>query len=130
MNEAGTMSLEWSVDHSQRRVSATLSQSTTEQELYEFLGEIIADGAMAYPKIFDAGAATQWISPGRIGPIAATATLYSRMGLGPVGPLAIVVSDEKAHARAQEYARLADATRPVRIFGDTAEAEAWLASLD
>src|SRR2546423_14799669 len=124
------MSLEWSVDHTRRRVIATLSKSTTEQELYDFLGELIGEGAMAYPKMFDASAATQWINPGRIGPIAATAKLYSRMGLGPVGPLAIVVSGEKANARAREYAVLADATRLVRIFGDKAEAEAWLASLD
>src|SRR5436190_10421218 len=82
-----TMSLDWSVDHTRRRVTATLRKSTTEQELYEFLGELIGEGAMAYPKIFDAGAATQWINPARIGPIAATARLYSRMGLGPVGPL-------------------------------------------
>ena len=124
------MSLDWSVDHTRRRVIATLSKSTTEQELYDFLGELIGEGAMAYPKLFDAGAATQWINPGRIGPIAATAKLYSRMGLGAVGPLAIVVSGDKANARAREYAQMSDATRLVRIFGDKAEAEAWLASLD
>src|SRR4051812_26047891 len=121
------MPLDWSVDHTRRRVTATLRKSTTEQELYEFLGELIGEGAMAYPKLFDAGTATQWINPGRIGPIAATAKLYSRMGLGPVGPLAIVVSSEKANARAREYALLSDGTRLVRIFGDKADAEAWLA---
>jgi hypothetical protein len=123
------MSLDWSVDHTGRRVTATLSKSTTEQEMYEFLGEIIAEGAMPYGKLFDAGAATQWIDPGRIGPIAATARLYSRMGLGPVGPLAIVVSGERASARAKEYALLSDATRKVRIFASRADAESWLASM-
>lgn len=123
------MSLDWSVDHSKRRVVATLDRSTTEEEMYRFLGELIADGAMPYAKIFDATAATKWITATRIGPIAATAKLYSRMGLGPVGPLAIVVSDQKAGARAKEYALLSDATRAVRIVGSKADAEAWLDSI-
>jgi len=84
---------------------------------------------MAYGKIFDARAATRWITPSRVGPIAATARLYDRMGLGAVGPLAIVVVDEAARARAEEFARLSDATRAVRIFADHQQAQAWLASL-
>src|SRR5215212_2364735 len=110
------MPLEWSVDHAKRRVTATLSTSTTEQEMYHFLGEVIAEGAMPYAKLVDASAAMRWIAPNRIGPIAATTRLYNRMGLGPVGPLAIVVSGDKANARAREYALLSDATRLVRIF--------------
>jgi hypothetical protein len=122
------MTLDWSIDHGRRRVVATLQRTTTEEEMYRFLGEVIAEGAMPYGKIFDARAATRWITPSRIGPIAATARLYDRMGLGTVGPLAIVVADEAANARAQEFARLSDATRAVRIFSDLEQAEAWLAS--
>jgi hypothetical protein len=51
------------------------------------------------------------------------------MGLGPVGPLAIVVSSDKAAKRAKEYAALADATRQVRIFTSNADANSWLDSL-
>lgn len=122
------MALDWSIDHGRRRVVATLQRTTTEEELYRFLGEVIAEGAMPYGKIFDARAATRWITPSRIGPIAATARLYDRMGLGTVGPLAVVVADEAANARAQEFARLSDAARAVRIFTDPEQAEAWLAS--
>ena len=122
------MTLDWSIDHDRRLVMTTLRRSTTEEELYRFLGEVIGQGAMPYGKIFDASAATQWITPSRIGPIAATARLYDRMGLGPVGPLAIVVSGEKAVARAREFALLSDANRVVRIFSSRDEAHAWLAS--
>jgi hypothetical protein len=122
------MTLDWSIDHGRRRVVATLQRTTTEEEMYRFLGEVIAEGAMPYGKIFDARTAVRWITPSRIGPIAATARLYDRMGLGTVGPLAIVVADEAANARAQEFARLSDATRAVRIFTDLEQAEAWLAS--
>ena len=124
------MSLDWSIDHGRRLVMATLRLSTTEEEMYRFLGEVIAAGAMPYGKMFDASAATQWITPSRIGPIAATARLYDRMRLGPVGPLAIVVSGERATARAREFAEMSDASRVVRIFSSRDEAQAWLATLD
>ena len=124
------MTLDWSIDHGRRLVFATLEQSTSEEELYRFLGEVIGEGAMAYGKIFDASTATRWITPSRIGPIAATARLYGRMGLGPVGPLAIVVAGERAAARAREFALLADASRAVRIFTGRDAAEAWLGAID
>jgi hypothetical protein len=123
------MPLRWSIDHERRRVVATLLQTTTEQEIYEFLGEVIGAGAMPYGKLFDATAAVRWITASRVGPLASTARLYSRMGLGPIGPLAIVVADARAIARAQEYAVMSDAaTRQARIFASVAEAEAWLDS--
>jgi hypothetical protein len=120
------MSLDWSIDHDRQRVIATLRRNTAEEELYRFLGEIIAEGAMPYAKIFDATAAAQWISDSRVGPIAATARLYDRMGLGPVGPLAIVVADDKAVARAREFAQASVAGRSVRLFASRDEAERWL----
>ena len=123
------MPLHWNIDHRRRRVAATLLTTTDEQEMYAFLGEVIAQEAMPYAKIFDGTNATRWISPGRIGPIAATTRLYSRMGLGPVGPLAIVIAGQRATERAEEYVLLSDAARLVRIFGHREEAEAWLASL-
>jgi hypothetical protein len=123
------MPLHWTIDHSKRRVAATLLTTTDEQEMYAFLGEMIAQGAMPYGKIFDGTNATRWISPERIGPIAATTRLYSRMGLGTVGPLAVVIAGPRATERAKEYVLLSDALRLVRIFGHVDEAEAWLVSL-
>ena len=57
---------------------------------------------MPYAKIFDATNPTRWIAPDRIGPIAATSRLYSRMGLGPVGPLAIIIDGQRATERAED----------------------------
>jgi hypothetical protein len=122
------MPLHWKIDHSRRRVTATLLTTTSEPEMYAFLGEVIAQDAMPYGKIFDGTQATRWISPDRVGPIAATTRLYSRMALGPIGPLAIVIAGQRATARAEEYVLLSDAARRVRIFGHVDEAEAWLAS--
>jgi hypothetical protein len=123
------MPLYWTIDHAAKLVRATLRATVTEQELYNFLGEVIAQGAMPYPKIFDGTEAIRWISASRIGPIAATTRLYSRMDLGPVGPLAIVIAGHKASERAKEYVLLSDAKRVVRIFRDIDDAESWLASL-
>jgi len=120
------MALDWDIDHSKRLVAATLRRGTTEEDIYRFLGEVIAEGAMPYGKIFDVSEASKWVTPNRIGPIAATARLYARMRLGPVGPLAIVVSGEKGKARDREVALLADAGRAVRIFATRDEAHAWL----
>src|SRR6185503_638165 len=49
-----TMPLHWNIDHHRRRVSATVLESTTEQEMYDFLGDVIAADAMPYAKLFDA----------------------------------------------------------------------------
>jgi hypothetical protein len=117
------MSLDWSVDHDRRRVFATLRRNTTEEEMYRFLGEVIAQGSMPYAKLFDATAATRWIAQDRVGPIAATARLYDRMGLGPVGPLAIVVADDTL---VRELTPASGANRAVRLFASRDEAERWL----
>lgn len=123
------MPLHWNIDHDRQRVSATLLETTTEQEMYDFLGEVIGAGAMPYAKLFDATRAIKWITPNRIGPIASTARLYGRMRLGPIGPLAIVVQGAQANKRAEEYALLSDASRLVRIFEKLEKAESWLSSL-
>lgn len=123
------MALDWNIDHGRRLVVATLQRSTTEEEMYRFLGEVIGQGAMPYGKIFDARTATRWITPSRTGPIAATARLYDRMALGPVGPLAIIVVDDRAGARVRDFALLSDARRAVRIFDDIDQAQAWLAGI-
>ena len=123
------MPLRWHIDHPRCRVTATPLKTTSEQEMYDFLGDVIAQGAMPYAKLFDASAAVRWIKPNRIGPIAATAQLYGRMGLGPVGPLAIVVADNAATRRAEEYAKIADAVRLARVFEREDDAEAWLQAL-
>jgi len=120
------MTLDWSMDHGRRRVVAMLRRSTTEEDIYRFPGVVIAEGAMPYGKILDASEATKWVTHNRIGPLVATARLYARMGLGAVGPLAIVVSDEKGKVRACEFARLGDASRAVRVFTTRDEAQAWL----
>ena len=122
----GQMSLDWSIDHARRRVIATVRRNTAEEDVYRFLGEVIAENAMSYAKIFDASSATQWITDSRVGPIAATARLYDRMGLGPVGPLAIVVTDGRALERALQFAQAAIASRRVRLFASRDEAERWL----
>jgi hypothetical protein len=122
------MPLHWTIDHDRRRVTATMLKTTTEQEVYDFLGEVIGAGAMPYAKLIDATAATKWITTERVGPLAATARLYSRMRLGPIGPLAIVAVTPQAGKRAEEYAALSDAARRVRIFDSIDKAEAWLSA--
>jgi hypothetical protein len=123
------MPLHWNIDHDRQRVSATLLESTTEQEIYDFLGDIIAADAMPYAKLFDATRANKWIAIGRVGPIASTARLYARMRLGPIGPFAIVARGLRGRQRAKEYALLSDAVRLVRVFDKVRQAEAWLSSL-
>jgi hypothetical protein len=123
------MPLQWNLDHARRRVSATVLESTTEQELYNFLGDVIAADAMSYAKLFDATRANKWIDMGPVGPIASTVRLYARMRLGTIGPLAIVAKGRRAAQRAAEYALLSDAVRLVRMFDEVGQAEAWLSSL-
>lgn len=122
------MPLRWRIDHPARRVAATLLDTTSEAEMYDFLGEVIAQGAMPYGKLFDVAANLSWLIPTRVTTIAATARLYTRLGLGPIGPLAIVLSSATARKPREECALLADAMRQVRVFRRHNDAEAWLRS--
>jgi len=106
-----------------------LLPTTSEEEMYDFLGEVVAEGAMPYAKLFHASAAVRLFAPNRIGPVTATARLYARMGLGPVGPLAIVVADKTACRRALEHGMISDGIAPVQFFGREDDAEAWLQTL-
>lgn len=128
-HERTTMPLDWQIDHSTQRVTAVLRKTTSEQDLYDFLGEVIAEGAMPYAKLLDVSSAVRSMATSRIGPIASTTRLYSRMGLGSVGPLAIVVATSAGRKTAEEYVLLSDALRLVRIFTHKREAEAWLQNL-
>ena len=122
------MPLRWRIDHAARRVTATLLETTSESEMYDFLGEVIAQGAMAYGKLLVAPAGIPWTTPGSVGPFAATARLYGRMGLGPIGPLAILVDSTAAQKRLEAGALLSGAKQPVRVFRRQRDAEAWLAA--
>jgi hypothetical protein len=124
------MSITWDVDHHKRFVVAELRGKTTEEELYSFLGTLIGERVMDYGKLIDATAADGWLEPAKIQAIAKTTNLYSRMKLGPVGPLAIVVNHHKQEARAREYIALSGvAERRVSLFGNRPDAEGWLAEL-
>ena len=85
---------------------------------------------MDYGKVFDASHAERWLEPAKIQAIAHTANLYSKMKLGPIGPLAIVVTENRQQVRAREYISLsANTERKVALFADRANAELWLAGL-
>src|SRR4051812_33335482 len=99
------MALDWEVDHPKRLIAATLHKDTTELEIYEFLGEVIAQGAMPYGKIIDASSGPR-IAVSKVGPVAATMKLYERMGLGPIGPLALIVANGETSALAKNYVSL------------------------
>jgi len=123
------MPLRWHIDHRRRRVEATLPTTTSEEEMYDFLGEVVAEGAMAYAKLFHASAAARSITLNRIGPVAATARLYSRMGLGTAGPLAIVVSDEPPSRCPRVINMGSEEVGLVRFFEREDDAEVWLQTL-
>jgi hypothetical protein len=122
----GRMPIRWHIDHAGRRVSATLLAPTSEEEMYDFLGEVVAEGAMPYSKLIHVSAAVRSIALSRIGPVAATARLYRRMGLGAVGPLAIVVSGKVGTRQTEELSSTSEPVGLVRLFGREDDAELWL----
>jgi hypothetical protein len=122
------MPLRWTIDHRTKLVTAEVTGAITVDELYDYLGSLIANLAMPYPKIFDVSGATDWIPEDSMRAIAHTIGLYAKMKLGAVGPLAIVVG-EAGVERAKQFVRTVDARRPVRLFREVNEARSWIDSL-
>lgn len=90
------------------------------------MGDVIAQGAMPYIKIFDMLGATALVGAKRLADVGATVRLYDKMELGKIGPLAIVGASDKSLVQAMAFLDAATARRPVRLFSTNEDACAWL----
>ena len=116
----------WRIDHDQRLVRATGSDSVTMADIMGYLAEVAAAGGMPYGKFIDARFTTLDLNASDVRHLSEAVKHYAMQG--PLGPIAILVDVEMTAFVAELFQqRTADRNRPLRIFRAEDEALAWLA---
>ena len=123
------MPLQWTIDHETRFVEVSADGAFTPADVKTYLDEVAAAGAMPYAKLFDISKVASGFTAAELEALGRSIRQYAIDGYGPLGPLAIVVSEADIRAQAARYADAAGSNRPLRIFRDRAQAEAWLRGL-
>jgi hypothetical protein len=116
--------MEWKIDHAKRLVTVVCQGSVRRVDIEDYLDKVVVAGALPYAKIFDASHATAALDDADMMALGARIRAYD--GISEMGPLAIVATELESENRARQFAALAGANRPVRIFNSAAAAERWL----
>jgi hypothetical protein len=117
------MPLHWTIDSSERLLTVVADGDITRSDADAFL-EVLEGGFVAYRKLFD----------GTKGETSMTGEDFMAIGAriraghlkGPVGALAVVLSQDKAKLVSRVLGIMATARRPMRLFEDVEEARRWI----
>jgi hypothetical protein len=120
------MPVQWTVSHPTRLVIAVAKDELLLQDIEDYLEGIVAAGALSYRKIFDTTGAVGSLSEDDL--MALGARIRAYIGIGPIGPLAIVASTDRSYGQARMFTALAEADRPIKIFRELHAARRWLDS--
>jgi hypothetical protein len=121
------MPLHWTIDATNRLVTAVAQGDVTSQDVDAYLTAMADSGAMTYRKLFDGSEGETAMGPDDM--LALGVRFRDFHAQGPVGPLAVVVPDSKADLVARVLGILATADRPMRVFRTVAPARRWIESL-
>jgi hypothetical protein len=120
------MPIYWTIDSRHQFVVVTAEGDVSRADADDYLDAIEGGGALAYRKLYDARAGNVVMNHDEMMEIAVRLRSYHHR---PVGPLAIVLSDDKAEAAARVLGILASADRPIKLFISLAPARRWIDSL-
>jgi hypothetical protein len=120
------MPIYWTIDSKQQLVVVTAEGDVSRADADDYLDAIEGGGALAYRKLYDARAGNVVMNHDEMMEIAVRVRSYHHR---PVGPLAIVLSDDKAEAAARVLGILATADRPIKLFTSLAPARRWIDGL-
>ncbi|TAJ32504.1 MAG: STAS/SEC14 domain-containing protein [Reyranella sp.] len=117
------MPIHWTIDSSERLLTVVAEGDVTRSDADAFL-EVLEGGFVAYRKLFD----------GTNGETSMTGEDFMAIGAriraghlkGPVGALAVVLSQDKAKLVSRVLGIMATARRPMRLFDDVEEARRWI----
>jgi hypothetical protein len=118
------MPIQWTISKPAKLVVAVCKGPVTRQDIEGYLDAIVVADVMAYRKIFDATQAEAGPSNADMMELGARIRAYATVG--GMGPLAIVASTPESFERAQLFAALSEARRPIKIFHELHEARQWL----
>jgi hypothetical protein len=120
------MSLRWTISHETRFVTVKAEGSISRQDIETYFDDLVVQGAMPYPKLFDALGAVPILTDEDFLLLGARVSAYG--AFDPRGPVAVVANNEAAREAAQRFLNLYGADRAGKIFGSAEEARSWLQS--
>ncbi|MBV8391715.1 MAG: hypothetical protein JOY81_00900 [Alphaproteobacteria bacterium] len=119
------MPIKASVDHEGRFVRVQFEGRIGLAEIFRELDNLLEQGVMPYPKLFDMGVADLAFDDNDIMSLAARIRAYAE--LRPRGPVALVAGRKQSHGSLWRLKNLAQGERPFEIFESAEEATDWLA---
>lgn len=122
------MPVHWTISHPSRLVIAVAKDDVKVGDIEQYFTAVTTEGAMAYRKIFEIGAAPIAVSDESLKRLGQRVVLYAQHG--QVGPLALVAGSDASFAQAQIFAAAATAGRPLQIFREMHAARRWLDEQD
>ena len=123
------MPLNWEIDHKAKTIVTTATGTMSNQEVMDYLGALVGQGAVGYRAIFDCRRAVGLNI--RLSELAEQSRLVaSRKPDGFDGAIALVVDSEAEREMAEYYAEQLNKSRLCRLFRTIEAARAWYAELD
>ncbi len=121
------MPLHWIIDSRTRLVTASAEGDCTRSDVEAYLKAVEGGGAVAWRKLFDARHGLPAMDHNDMLVIGSLFRGYHQRG--PVGALALVVSETHAEPISRALGILATADRPMRLFTDLEKGRRWIGSL-
>jgi hypothetical protein len=118
------MPVQWTISHRSRLVIAVAKDEVKVEDIEKYFAAITSEGAMAYRKIFEIGAAPMAVTDDALKILGQRVVLYAQHG--QVGPVALVAGSDESFAQAQVFASAATVGRPLQIFRELHAARRWL----
>ena len=121
------MPLHWTIDATEKLVTATAEGGITRAEFEAFLDAVGGADAHGYRKLFDGAQAEPQMKPHDI--LALGARMRAAHTAGPIGALAAVVPRDMVDELGRVLGILATARRPMRVFREIEPARKWIAQV-
>lgn len=118
------MPLNWTIDSKAKLITALAEGDVTRAEFEAYLDMIDQAGLHTYRKLFDGVHADPSMGAEHI--LAMGVRMRTSHQIHPVGPLAVVVAEDKVAMVSRVLGMLAAASRPMRVFHEVGPARAWI----
>jgi hypothetical protein len=116
--------VDFEIDHTKRFVRVKAHGVVLLQEILDYFDALAVQGAMPYPKLFDARDAEPQLSDDEVMVLGARVSAYA--AFDPRGPIAAIAATPKAREIMQRFMNLGGPERPMRLFDSVEEGLAWL----
>jgi hypothetical protein len=118
------MPISWFIESRARTVTLVAEGEVSLDQVKEYLDAVAGAKALAYGKLIDVRKAQSAMTADELMLLMAMLREYHRQG--PMGPLAVVATDEQSVTFARLLGAMASAERPMKLFSTELPARRWL----